>query len=62
MAKKAIVQKTSNNQYIVTIPKQIAEFKGIEKGTILYWAEDSEGNLVLKRNIKKKEGSSDDIE
>ena len=56
MAKKVIVQQTKNKQYIVTLPKQIAELKGFKKGATAYWTEDKDGNLVLVKGkeVKKK--------
>ncbi len=52
MGKKVILRQTKGGQYIVTIPKQIAELKGLRKGTVAYWTEDSKGNLVLIKEEK----------
>lgn len=45
------VQKTSNEQLIITIPKKIAEFKGIDKGTEIIFREHTKSSLIME--IKK---------
>ena len=46
------VQKTSNSQLIITIPKKIAEFKGIDKGTKIIFKEHGRNSLIIE--IEKK--------
>lgn len=54
------VQRTPNNQLILTIPKKIAEFKGISKGTQIMFREHTKNALIIevvkdeKRNKKDK--------
>jgi hypothetical protein len=51
------VQRTSNNQLILTIPKKIAEFKGIDRGTEIIFREHTKNSLILEVAKKKnKEG------
>jgi len=38
----------SNNQYKVTIPKELVLAKGWSKGTRLMFVEDKNGNIYLK--------------
>ena len=42
------VQRTPNDQLIVTIPKKIAEFKGINKGTKVVFKEHTKNSLVIE--------------
>ena len=42
------VQKTSNEQLILTIPKKIAEFKGIDKGTKIIFREHTKNSLIIE--------------
>lgn len=42
------VQKTPNNQLIVTIPKKIAEFKNIDKGTKIIFKEHTKNSLIME--------------
>ncbi|MBR9699698.1 hypothetical protein GOV09_04540 [Candidatus Woesearchaeota archaeon] len=46
------VQKTPNNQLIITLPKKIAEFKGIDKGTEVVFREHTKNTFIIE--IKKK--------
>jgi len=52
------VQKTPNDQLVLTIPKKLAEFKGIDKGTELVFKEHGKNSFILeivkKRGKKKK--------
>jgi len=41
------VQKTKNNQLIITIPKKIAEFKDIDKGTKIIFKEHTKNSLIM---------------
>jgi bifunctional DNA-binding transcriptional regulator/antitoxin component of YhaV-PrlF toxin-antitoxin module len=43
----------SNNQFRITLPKDLVEEKGWKAGTKLRFVEDLEGNVYLKE-IKKK--------
>jgi AbrB family looped-hinge helix DNA binding protein len=49
MGNKVKVQKTKNDQYIVTIPKTLAELFDIEQGTLLEFKVNEKGEIVLKR-------------
>ncbi|MDP7457815.1 MAG: hypothetical protein QGH47_03745 [Candidatus Woesearchaeota archaeon] len=44
----------NNGQYKITIPKDIALAKGLDKNTRLLVTLDAEGNVVLKELPKKK--------
>ncbi|MBS3136350.1 hypothetical protein J4401_05305 [Candidatus Woesearchaeota archaeon] len=48
------VQKTTNNQLILTIPRLIAEFKGVNKGTEVVFKDHKKDSLILEivRNSK----------
>jgi len=49
MANKMRVQRTPNDQFIVTIPKAFAEAMGFRKGTILEFKLGEKGELVLRK-------------
>lgn len=48
MPRKVKVQQMPNDQYMVTIPKALAEAMGIRRGEMVEWSVE-DGNLVLKR-------------
>ena len=48
------VQKTPNNQLIITIPKKIAEFKDIDKGTEVAFKEHTKNSFIIEINRKKE--------
>ena len=43
------VQKLPNGQLVITIPKKIAEYEGIKKGTKIDFKKNKEG-ILLKCN------------
>tara|TARA_Y100000310_G_scaffold330673_1_gene402727 strand:- start:2094 stop:2246 length:153 start_codon:yes stop_codon:yes gene_type:complete len=47
------LQKDNNKQYKLTLPKQILEAIGWEKGDNIKVELDSFGNLILKNETKK---------
>ena len=49
MATRMRVQRTPNDQYIITIPKAFAEAFGFKKGTVLEFRINEKGELVLKK-------------
>ena len=49
------VQKTPNDQLVLTIPKKIAEFKGIEKGTKVTFREHTKNTLIIEIEKEEKE-------
>jgi|TARA_B100002003_G_C13819323_1_gene403409 bifunctional DNA-binding transcriptional regulator/antitoxin component of YhaV-PrlF toxin-antitoxin module len=49
MATRMRVQKTNNEQYIVTIPKAFAETFDFKQGTLLEFKINDKGEMVLKR-------------
>jgi hypothetical protein len=42
------VQKTPNDQLILTIPKKVAEFKGIDKGTEVIFKEHTKNSFIIE--------------
>ena len=53
MAKKVILQKLGKSQqFMVTVPKSIAEVKGWQKGDRLYWSEAGLNSLILSKEEK----------
>jgi bifunctional DNA-binding transcriptional regulator/antitoxin component of YhaV-PrlF toxin-antitoxin module len=48
------VQKTPNNQLIITIPRKIAEFKGIDKGTEIIFKEGEKNTLIIELGKRGK--------
>ena len=48
MPRRVKVQQLPNDQFIVTIPKALAEAMGIRKGETVQWS-FVKGDLVLKR-------------
>ena len=49
MATRMKVQKTANNQFIVTIPKAFAETFNYKQGTLLEFNINDKGELALKK-------------
>ena len=49
MANTMRLQKTKNDQYIVTIPKAFAEALGFRKGTLLEFVFNEKRELVLRK-------------
>jgi bifunctional DNA-binding transcriptional regulator/antitoxin component of YhaV-PrlF toxin-antitoxin module len=49
MANKMRVQRTSNGQFIVTIPRAFAEALGFKKGTVLEFKFNERGDIVIKK-------------
>ncbi len=49
------VQKLPNGQLVLTLPKQLAEYKGWDKGTELIFKDHSPDSFVLESKIKKNE-------
>ena len=43
------IQVTPKDQFVVTIPKQLALAKGFEKGDKVTWQLDKMGDLVLRK-------------
>ena len=48
MARRVKVQQLPNDQYVVTIPKALAEALGIRKGETMQWSVEKDA-LVLRR-------------
>jgi hypothetical protein len=48
MARRVKVQQLPNDQYVVTIPKALAEAMGLRKGETVQWSIE-QGGLLLKR-------------
>jgi len=48
MARRVKVQQLPNDQYVVTIPKALAEAMGIRKGETMQWSVEM-GGLLLKK-------------
>ena len=48
MAIRMRIQKTKNDQYIVTIPKAFAETFDFKQGTLVEFKLNERGELVLK--------------
>ena len=49
MATRMRVQRTKNDQFIITIPKAFAEAFGYKQGTILEFTINEKGELVLRK-------------
>ena len=49
MGNRVKVQKTTNNQHIITIPKTLAEIFDIEQGTELEFKVNERGEIVLRK-------------
>jgi bifunctional DNA-binding transcriptional regulator/antitoxin component of YhaV-PrlF toxin-antitoxin module len=43
------VQKTSNDQYVITIPKTLVELLSIRKGAVIDFSINDKGEIVLRR-------------
>ena len=53
MARRVKVQQLPNDQFVVTIPKALAEALGIRKGETMQWSVE-DGALVLRRLSRKR--------
>lgn len=53
------IQKLPNGQFIITVPKRLAELKGWDKGTALVFREHTKDSFIL---AVKKEDSGEDKE
>ncbi|MFB6241794.1 MAG: AbrB/MazE/SpoVT family DNA-binding domain-containing protein [Candidatus Nanosalina sp.] len=42
------LQETTDGGFFITVPKQLADAKGFEKGQELEWQVNEEGQLVLR--------------
>ena len=49
MATRMRVQKTNNDQYIVTIPKAFAETFDYKQGTLVEFRINENGDMVLRK-------------
>jgi len=49
MATKMRVQRTNNDQYIVTIPKAFAETFEFKQGTVLEFKINEKGEMILRK-------------
>ena len=45
---ETVVMQLGNGQYIVTLPKHVAVWKGIRKGTTIRWIDGGPGRIVLE--------------
>ncbi len=54
MPKDVRVQKTPNNQFILTIPKALADAMDIEKGSVISFSISGKDELLLKITNEKK--------
>jgi bifunctional DNA-binding transcriptional regulator/antitoxin component of YhaV-PrlF toxin-antitoxin module len=52
MATRMKVQKTPNNQYIVTIPRTLVEALGLRKGSVVKFYINDRNELVIRRAKK----------
>ena len=49
MAIRMRIQKTKNDQYIVTIPKAFAETFDFKQGTVLEFKINEKGEMILRK-------------
>ncbi|MBW2989212.1 AbrB/MazE/SpoVT family DNA-binding domain-containing protein [Candidatus Woesearchaeota archaeon] len=49
MATKMRIQKTKNDQYIVTIPKAFAEAFDFKQGTLMEFKIDKDGGILMRK-------------
>ena len=49
MATRMKVQRTNNNQYIITIPKAFAETFDLKQSTVLEFRLNEKGEMVLRK-------------
>ncbi|MBL7056221.1 AbrB/MazE/SpoVT family DNA-binding domain-containing protein [Candidatus Woesearchaeota archaeon] len=47
------IQKLPSGQLVITIPKVLADFEGLEKGTELEFKKHKEGFILRKKEDKK---------
>ena len=53
MARRVRIQQLPNGQFVITIPKALAEAIGFHKGEEVQWSLEKEG-LVLRRLTRKR--------
>lgn len=44
---QSVVMQLGNGQYLITLPKYVASWKGIQKGTLLKWSDAGQGRIML---------------
>lgn len=49
------IQKLPNGQLVLTLPKQLAEYKGWDKGTEVIFKDHSPNSFILELKLKKNE-------
>lgn len=47
-ADHSVVMQLGNGQYIITLPKHVAAFKGIQKGTIVKWSDAGINRILIE--------------
>lgn len=52
MVLKRKIQKNSNNQYTITLPKALVEAMGLKPGTELEFKINSKGEIILSKAEK----------
>ena len=52
MANQVIVQELKSGQFVITVPRSLAEVKGWKKGTKLEYLENRYGELTLREVSK----------
>lgn len=45
---QSVVMQLGNKQLLITVPKIIAGFKGIKKGSIIRWQDAGPGRLIVE--------------
>jgi hypothetical protein len=45
---QSVVMQLGNGQYIITLPKNVASWKGIQKGSLLKWSDAGQGRIMLE--------------
>lgn len=45
---QSVVMQLGNGQFIVTLPKYVASWKGISKGSLLKWSDGGQNRIIIE--------------
>lgn len=45
---QSVVMQLGNGQFIITLPKYVATWKGIHKGTLLKWSDAGQNRILIE--------------
>ena len=45
---QSVVMQLGNGQYLITLPKYVASWKGVKKGTLLRWSDGGPNRILVE--------------